>query len=81
MLRTYAGRQSLSTPETGPLAVVIRGVEHSTSRVRTSSIAASLRFAQVGMLTSQQVAAIIAARLEDVSGAVRRASVAALGHL
>jgi len=61
--------------------VVLRGVEHSSSSVRRSAIAASLRLAQDGILTSQQVVAIIAARLDDIIGSVRRASVAALGHL
>ena len=72
----------------GPLAVVLRGVEHSDSRVRIKAIAASARMVQLRWemarersVISEHAVSIIALRLEDPDGEVRCASVTALGLL
>ena len=60
---------------------MLRGVEHSNSRVRVNAVAASSQLTQDKPLIAQHAFLVIITRLTDYDSDVRRASLVALGEL
>jgi len=63
------------------VALVLRGVEHNSSRARKNAVAAGFRLVHDGKLAPKVVIELLTSRLVDANYDVRRASVAALRKL